>query len=688
MNTSAPVIEWTMDTQERSGDGETRATKPRVVTLALANPDPSRPGSPESMPRRSSLDRQSRSATPEIRNRYRQMKMEVGSGTECPVLEVPAVDFGSSSASCTTQGSAGSDNQRTRPVWTYTSTVSSGSRVQVSVVQRRAEDRPGWQENSASTPHTDTDLQPARARSPVSEDSDIALGARRTRSEELDTSFVAMTRRQAEWDLELDSVDRKQAELFSLQWKMVREQSGTLGRELARVQKQLKELRRESRSAVLELQTSLQETEAKLVEERRSHRETLAAVEHRILSRVQEDLEAQSRTSGVDGIRNELRSLSEELELRLKEHGNYEDGLSKLQQVVSYVVEEVEALKEGVAVETSERKASGESTTRNVRDIWDALQREVRDRAACCEDMLGTMRGALEQEKSDRTLACSSIRSMVVNIQEDYHPAKEEVMAMKNSLQEVEAKVNAKLRDLNRAAERQWADWGATHDRIERKVLDLGAQFEKETTARATLAEETDQLRRMTKAQMKKVMEDHAESARAVRLELKDIMQEQMDKERGTRLAMQEAWQAYIVKQDFAVENLEVAVRTLEQKHTSNGVEVREWELSHLKLIEELAKQGREIREYCQHRVGDERAEREAKCIHLEERVDLNDQLLQDLRKVFTHRPARQRSASAGKAATNSVYSVQLLSSRTPLSREASPQGSSIAGTVAASGGA
>eukprot|EP00971_Amphidinium_carterae_P154316 3060273-Amphidinium_carterae.1 len=35
--------------------------------------------------------------------RYRQMKMEVGSGTECPVLEVPAVDFGSSSASCTTQ---------------------------------------------------------------------------------------------------------------------------------------------------------------------------------------------------------------------------------------------------------------------------------------------------------------------------------------------------------------------------------------------------------------------------------------------------------------------------------------------------------------------------------------------------------------------------------------------------------
>eukprot|EP00971_Amphidinium_carterae_P180912 3588771-Amphidinium_carterae.1 len=32
-------------------------------------------------------------------------------------------------------------------------------------------------------------------------------------------------------------------------------------------------------------------------------------------------------------------------------------------------------------------EASGESTTRNVRDIWDALQREVRDRAACCEEL-------------------------------------------------------------------------------------------------------------------------------------------------------------------------------------------------------------------------------------------------------------------------------------------------------------
>lgn len=196
--------------------------------------------------------------------------------------------------------------------------------------------------------------------------------------------------RQAEWQRQLQSVDEKQAELAHIQWKLIRDQSSSLAKELAIVQTQLKDLKAESRRALVECERAFRDNEAKLNEERGLRLAMFESLEKGMRKvRSDMDVEAQERQAANAEVSQKVKALSEEHNVRLREQQAQDLQQRRLREDLKVALEDLDALKQTVCQELSERREGEETLSELLREVRENLQKEAQNRTAAEEDSGG-----------------------------------------------------------------------------------------------------------------------------------------------------------------------------------------------------------------------------------------------------------------------------------------------------------
>lgn len=450
-----------------------------------------------------------------------------------------------------------------------------------------------------------------------------------------------MMRRQQEWDRQLESVDQKQAELLAVQWRLVREQNGALARELAAVQQHLKELQVDSRNAVHEAQHHFRECESSIVEERSIRTATCEGFEQRMRRLRQDiDLEAKQRAAADAEIAPRIDALAVEVSGKTQESATLALELKKLREAYAHSACELASLRDALGRESSERRAADESTIGLVHELREMILKESRERVAANSEMLQTVRSAIDQDKSEREMTHSTIKSHIAVFQQDYMPHKEEVPALRSRLSDVETLVSSRVLDLEQRLESMLAEHCSDSTRLDRRLADLSVSVEKECAARAALAEETDQVLRTHRTKLRNLVSEQAEASRLSQERLQSAVMEHLEKESRTRQAHNEVLHGQITthrtQMETKLESIEMSMQEIEERHVNHrGVEVRDWEAANLKLTEDLARQIRDLRDALQARLDEEVAARQSQASLHEEQLSFLDGFLHDVRALF-----------------------------------------------------
>jgi len=507
-------------------------------------------------------------------------------------------------------------------------------------------------------PGIDTDDEQAQG---SSHHPSLALASVITEDETRDVVVSAMTRRQAEWDRQLESVDQKQTELMTIQWKLVREQTGTLARELAIMQQQLKDIKVDSRRALIEVERYFRENEGKLNEERGLRLAMYESLEQR-LKKIKHEVESEAKQRAVSDaeIPPKLEALAEALDTRSRETAQLDGEMRKLNEAIAANIQELSVLRDTVAQEADERRCGEETARGCLREVREAINKEIRDRTAADDDLGQALRSVIEQEKADRNLAASSFRTQFNTLQKDLLPYKEELPALRTRMQEIENALQSRLKDGQKSMERDLGERAAAHIKLERKVTDMAALLDKEGMARSAMAEESEQMLKSFRTKMQNILYEQNEAARFAREELQNQLAEQIEKEVATRetqhAAMMDQLSGHRAAFDVKADAIESGFRGLEQQHREErAAEYREFEANQLKFAEEVARQLREFRESFGARLAEERATREAHDASLEENIDFMDHFLQDVRELFLQKGSRQRQLVARKTAMSTT---------------------------------
>lgn len=468
-------------------------------------------------------------------------------------------------------------------------------------------------------------------------------------------SASTLSRRQAEWDRKLESFDQQQAEIAAVQWKLVREQVGTLSKELLVLQQQLNDLRIDSRRALIEVERYFRENESKITEERVLRQAMCDSHEQR-LKKVRLDLEAEARLrEAADAeVAPKIEILAEAVASRCRENNNFEAELRKLHDALSHAQEDISFLKEAAAHETAERCTGQDSLSEQLRDVRDRVVKETRDRSAALEDLGVNLARSLEQEKSDRNLLSTSMRTQLGSLQKDFSYCKDELPGVRGRLLEIEATVVTSMKDSQKILDRELAERStvqAAQQRLERRIAETSAALEREASSRVSLAVEAEQGLKSLRASMKHLAEQ-VEAARTAREEM--ILSEvtdQLERESSAREAQQAALHEQLAGQRAffvdRVEAMESGMREGELRHREHlAAEAREREAWQHMLAEDVARQFRESRDSLQARLLDERTSLETQHVALEEHVDYLDGFFQDMRELFVHNGNRARPPS------------------------------------------
>jgi len=476
-------------------------------------------------------------------------------------------------------------------------------------------------------------------------------------SEAAEYSSQSMSLRQAEWDRQLESVDQKQAELLAIQWKLVREQTGTLARELAFAQQQLKDLKVDSRRAVLDVERSFRENEGKINEERGLRLAMYESLEQRV-KKMKHDIESEatSRAAGDAEFPPRLEAITAAVNVRAQDHAALDLEVRKLQEVLRAVTEELDAVKEAVSQEASERNAGEEGIMDLLHGIREALSKETRDRIAATETLGHSLQQMIEQERADWMEAKSAIHKQHAALERDVQGHAGGLPALRSSLLELEATLGSRLDDARKSLEHELGERAAVHQKFDRRLADLSIMVDREAAARRATAEEQEQAFKTLQSKFKNSLAEQVDSARLAREELQSQLSEDIEKEIANRESQHAAVMEQVSGQravfDVRFDTLSGNFRDLEQRNRDERQEeCCSREADHAKLSEELAGQVRELRDSLGARFAEERAAREAGDASLEEQVGFLDRFLQDVRELFLQRSSRHRQLAARKAA-------------------------------------
>lgn len=477
--------------------------------------------------------------------------------------------------------------------------------------------------------------------------------------EAIKATLGVVNRRQEEWQRQLQSVDEKQAELAHIQWKLIRDQSSSLAKELAIVQTQLKDLKAESRRALVECERAFRDNEAKLNEERGLRLAMFESLEKGMRKvRSDMDVEAQERQAANAEVSEKVKALSEEQNVRLREQQAQDLQQRRLREDLKVALEDLDALKQTVCQELSERREGEETLSELLREVRENLQKEAQNRTAAEEAIKEGFQLSLDQEKADRAAEGNSMRSLLSTLQKELSGLKDANSQQRNKLAEVDHSfnaLNARMKELQHSLEDELQKRAESAQRQDQSVKDLQSAIETEVDNRKSLAEEVDHVLKSMKSKVKNLVCEQGELSRQAIETARKQLQEQLDREIKTREAVQGKLQSACEDQRLMLlesnERNESLLRELErrcQEHLT--MELKEVEAAQIRITEETHRQLRDLRESSEERWLEERQAREAQVQGLEDHVDFLEGFLQDARELFLQRGSRQRRSKMSQS--------------------------------------
>ncbi|CAL1140718.1 unnamed protein product [Cladocopium goreaui] len=477
--------------------------------------------------------------------------------------------------------------------------------------------------------------------------------------EAIKATLGVVNRRQEEWQRQLQSVDEKQAELAHIQWKLIRDQSSSLVKELAIVQTQLKDLKAESRRALVECERAFRDNEAKLNEERGLRLAMFESLEKGMRKvRSDMDVEAQERQAANAEVSQKVKALSEEHNVRLREQQAQDLQQRRLREDLKVALEDLDALKQTVCQELSERREGEETLSELLREVRENLQKEAQNRTAAEEAIKEGFQLSLDQEKADRAAEGNSLRSLLSSLQKELSGLKEANSQQRNKLAEVDHSfnaLNARMKELQHSLEDELQKRAESAQRLDQSVKDLQSSIETEVDNRKSLAEEVDHVLKSMKSKVKNLVCEQGELSRQAIETARKQLQEQLDREMKTREAVQGKLQSACEDQRLMLlesnERNESLLRELERRCQEQlTMELKEVEAAQIRLTEETHRQLRDLRESSEERWLEERQAREAQVQGLEDHVDFLEGFLQDARELFLQRGSRQRRSKMSQS--------------------------------------
>jgi len=467
--------------------------------------------------------------------------------------------------------------------------------------------------------------------------------------EEHQKAISMLHKRQAEWDRQMEFHDQKQGELLTLQWKLMREQTGTLARELSIVQQQLQEIRLEGRRMRTEVDDVLREQDGKLVEEKHQRQSVADSLDLKFKKVKQEmDTEMKAKVAPLAEIQKRLTAAEEQLENQARDDRNIEAEVAKLKNLMECCMEDIQTVQASVEREAAERRTQEESTMSMLRELQAAIAKESKDRTLADEELASKQSTRITCEKEEREQALNLLNQRLVSIQKELAPTREELPQIRAKLQEMETLLTSKVKDSQKALERELQERAAAQQKLERRLGELQAITEKEAGLRQQQAEEFEQVLKNHRTKTKALVSEQAEASRQAREDLKSGFAELIEREasfrEAQRLDMADQIATNKASAEGRVEALETNLRSLEAKlkedETSTALAV---EASSQRQSDLFSKQLRELGELWQAKLREEKEARESQDAILEEHVGFLDNFLQDVRQVFLQSGSRSR---------------------------------------------
>merc|ERR1712107_580120 len=158
----------------------------------------------------------------------------------------------------------------------------------------------------------------------------------------------------------------------------------------------------------------------------------------------------------------------------------------------------------------------------------------------------------------------------------------------------------------------------------------------------------TEQMLKTVRTRMGTQINEAAEASRLAREALQRSVQEQLEKESLSREAQQESliadFQGHKTAMTVRLDGIQKLLTDLDARNReATAAQARDLEAGQSKLLDDLARQVRELRDTFNQRLSEEKSAREAHDSSIEDHLEFLDRFLQDVRELFLSKGSRQR---------------------------------------------
>ncbi|CAE6911522.1 unnamed protein product [Symbiodinium natans] len=186
----------------------------------------------------------------------------------------------------------------------------------------------------------------------------------------------------------------------------------------------------------------------------------------------------------------------------------------RLREDLKAALEDLDALKQTVCQEMTERREGEETLSQLVREVRESILKETQSRTNAEEAMKEAFQLTLEQEKVDRVADVTALRTVSSTLQKDLASLKEVVPNHRARLGEVEHFMNTRLKEIHKGLEEELQKRAAADAKLEKNFKELSSALETEASTRQSLAEEVDQVLKTMKSKMKSSVAEQGELCR------------------------------------------------------------------------------------------------------------------------------------------------------------------------------
>merc|ERR1712135_13257 len=401
-----------------------------------------------------------------------------------------------------------------------------------------------------------------------------------------------------------------------------------------------------------EVERHFRDTDSKLAEER-AHRVATSEAFDQSLERCRGDLatEAKQRANGERDVSARLAVLTDQIEQGAADRQAMQDDLGQLRKMIEDVAVQFETLREVLAQETEQRCAAEASALDGFKELQQMLHDESQDRASADDEISRALKDMIDDDRTSQNPSQAALRNQISSLHKDLATHKQELPVLRTRIEETESMMEQQVKESQRALEREGGERASESARLEKRFVEITSLVQQETGARSALAEETEQMLKTCRTKLRLLVSEQAEASRLAREQFQRVIEDRLDKECAMREAQDESLLSQLAghrtAHEMRFESISKSVREIEHKSREGfNSEAGDAFSGQSKVLEDLAKQVRDMRDTLQNRLSEERAAREAADSSIEEHVESIDRIVQDVRELFVTKSTWRRTTT------------------------------------------